>query len=79
MAFRAELIRRRWYCVCGFNAIRWYSNKLYEEWYASLTPEQIEKLKEEEERSRLESEKRLMNLFLGYSTVLSMLHSRYMR
>lgn len=79
MAFRAELLRRQWYCICGFNAINWYKEKLYKEWYDSLTPEQIERLKEEKEKRRLESEQSLINLFLGYSSILAMLYSKRIR
>ena len=37
MAFRAEMLRRRWYRVCGTNMIIWYSRKLCADWYDSLT------------------------------------------
>lgn len=57
MAWYAELKRRRWYCINGFDIISWYSQYLYDEWYNSLTDEQKEELAEakrrkEEERKR---------------------------
>ena len=50
MAFYAEMKRRRWYCVVGINMITWYSNKLYEDWYNSLTGEQKQRIEEARRR-----------------------------
>lgn len=57
MAWYAELKRRNWYCIKEFDAISWYSQYAYEEWYSSLTNEEKKKLEEakrkkEEERCK---------------------------
>lgn len=31
MAWRAELRRRKWYCINGWDAISWYRKYLYDE------------------------------------------------
>lgn len=48
MSWYAECKRRHWYCILEWDAISWYSNYLYNQWYASLTKEQKEKLKQYE-------------------------------
>lgn len=79
MAFYAELLRRQWYCVCQFNAISWYSKKLYDEWWESLTDEQRDLIeKRREEKNRLET-KRLMNSLLGMANIMSALYSKSCR
>ena len=57
MAWRAELIRRRWYCINGFDMITWYSNFLYDEWWNSLSEEQRQKI-ENYRRNKREREQR---------------------
>ena len=55
MAWYAELKRRHWYRIIGIDMVTWYSNKLYDEWWNSLTDEQRERILE---RRRLRKERR---------------------
>lgn len=50
MAWYAELKRRHWYCINGFDVIRWYKRVLYDEWWNSLSEE--DKVKVEEARRK---------------------------
>ena len=68
MAYYAELKRRQWYKINGGNAIWWYKRKLYEDWYASLTEEQKERL---EESKRKEAERRKRDAEVSLNTLLS--------
>ena len=74
MAWRAELKRRKWYCINGFNMVDWYSDFLYDEWWNSLTEEQqqriIQRRKERKERESREARNSLMRL-LYMSTALA--------
>ena len=83
MAWYAELKRRRWFCIVGIYANISYSNKLYDDWYNSLTDEQKERLerkkKEREERRERELEQSFMNLLTIAATVggLNRRNSKY--
>lgn len=57
MAWNAELKRKRWHCINGIDMIRIYSQKLYDDWYNSLTDEQKQRLEEYRKR-KLEKSKR---------------------
>lgn len=57
MAWYAELNRRKWYCINGIDIIRFYKQKLYDDWYNSLTDEQKQRL-EEHRKARAEKRKR---------------------
>lgn len=70
MAFYAEMKRRRWYCVVGVNMITWYSNKLYEDWYNSLTDEQKQRI-EEARRRRAEKNKRELEASIQRLAIMS--------
>ena len=78
MAWRAELKRRRWYCIKGFNMVDWYSDFLYDEWWNSLTEKQqqriIQRRKEREERESREAKNAIMNL-LSIGTALAGINS----
>lgn len=52
MAFYAELKRLNQWGIHGVNWIRWYRKKLYDDWYNSLTPEELEELRKQEEEER---------------------------
>ena len=52
MAWRAELKRRGWYCICGVNMISWYSKYLYDEWWNSLSQEQKERIEQRRKDKR---------------------------
>lgn len=61
MAWYAELKRRKWYCINGFNMISWYSQYLYDEWYNSLTDEQKEHLAEVRRKQKEKRDRELQN------------------
>lgn len=46
MAWYAELKRRKWYRINGIDMIRIYKQKVYDDWYNSLTDEQKQRLEE---------------------------------
>ena len=69
MAFYAEMKRRHWYCVNGWNAILWYSDYLYDEWWNSLTDEQREKILE---RRRKRKEQRAKEAEAALARLLAM-------
>lgn len=46
MAWNAERKRRHWYCINGWNAILWYDEFLYDQWWNSLTDDEQQKVKE---------------------------------
>ena len=78
MAWRAELKRRRWYCINGFNMVGWYSDLLYDEWWNSLTQEQQQRVIERRKQRRLQEEREtrtaIMKL-LSINTVLAGINS----
>ena len=81
MAFYAEMKRRHWYCVNGWNAILWYSDYLYDEWWNSLTDEQRERIlerrrKRKEQRAK-EAEAALARLLAMTSMVANMGGNNY--
>jgi len=57
MAWYAELKRRRWYCINGGNAIRWYKRKLYDEWWTSLSEEEKAAVEENRKRAKEKRER----------------------
>lgn len=61
MAWRAELRRRHWYCINQWDAISWYSQYLYDTWYASLTDEDKAKIEERRRKEAEKWERELMN------------------
>lgn len=63
MSWYAECKRRHWYCILEWDAISWYSNYLYDQWYASLTKEQKEKLKQYKEQKKKKDQQELNALF----------------
>lgn len=70
MAYYAELKRRCWYCICGFNMINEYKKLLYNEWYNSLTEEQKIRLEENKKR-REEERQRELNTELAKITMMT--------
>ena len=74
MTWYAECKRRNWYCILGWDAISWYSDFLYTEWYNSLTPEQKHKLEEYKKKKQKEKEAELESTFacfVGFCASLS--------
>lgn len=43
MAWRAELKRRNWYCICGEDMPLFFKKYLYDKWYSSLSQEEKER------------------------------------
>jgi hypothetical protein len=57
MAFYAELIRRRWFCVSKRDAIYIYSKILYDEWYATLSEGDKRKLEKQKQKRELQEQR----------------------
>lgn len=68
MAWYAELKRRKWYCINGIDMIQIYKQKLYDDWYNSMTDEQKQRLeeykKEKAEKDRMESRRAIQSLLM---------------
>lgn len=79
MAWRAELLRRQWYCIKGFNMVTWYSNFLYDEWWNSLSEEQRQKIENyrraKREREQRESRAAIMRL-MSMSCIIAGVNER---
>lgn len=73
MAWYAELKRIKWYCINGWDAITWYSDYLYDEWWNSLTDEDKKKIEEyrrkKEEQRRKELDKSIMKFCMLLDTI----------
>ena len=68
MAWYAELKRRQWYCINGFNAINainLYIKYLNETWWNSLTEEQKQRYHELQEKKRINDREKL-NSYLSF-------------
>ena len=65
MAWYAELKRRQWYCIHGFNAISLYINYLNEVWWNSLTEDQKQHYHELKEKKRIRDREKL-NSYLSF-------------
>lgn len=80
MAWRAELKRRKWYCINGVDMISIYKQKLYDDWYNSLTDEQKQRLdeyrKENEEKRNHDAKMALVRLEMMFNTMNRMTHGR---
>lgn len=72
MTWRAELRRRKWYCINGWDAISWYRKYLYDEWYASLTDEQKARLEEQKRREDAKRQRELETDLMKLATMTSM-------
>lgn len=79
MAWKAELKRRKWYCIKGFDMVSWYSQYLYDEWYNSLTEEEKQRLEEyrrkKKEKEAEEARAAVMRL-MSMSAMIAGLNSR---
>ena len=73
MAWYAELKRIKWYCINEWDAITWYSNYLYYEWWNSLTDEDKKRIEElnrkKKEQEKKELDKSIMNLYMLLNTM----------
>lgn len=79
MAFYAELLRRRWYCVCEENWIQFYRKFTYDTWYASLTASQKEQVRLAEEKKRKKDEYELHTALAELFAIDSIVASIYSR
>lgn len=73
MAWYAELVRKRWYCICGIDMIHEYKKKLYDDWYNSLTEEEKERLKEIRRQEQEKADKELKMTMLQLSAMKTLL------
>lgn len=71
MTWYAECKRRNWYCILGWDAISWYSDFLYTEWYNSLTPEQKQKLEDYKKKKQAEELKSAFACLTGFCASIS--------
>lgn len=80
MAWYAELKRRKWYCLNGIDMIQIYSQKLYDDWYDSLTDEQKQRLEEyrkaKAEKRKHEAKMALAKLGVMYNMMNKITHGR---
>ena len=81
MAWNAERKRRHWYCIYGWNAILWYDEFLYNQWWNSLTDEEQEKVKEykrkKREREEYEFQQMLSRIDLIFNTFADSAYRNY--
>lgn len=73
MAWHAELIRKRWYCICGIDMIHEYKKKLYDDWYNSLTEEEKERLAEIKKQKQEKADQELKMIMLQLSAMKTLL------
>ena len=83
MAWYAELIRKRWYCISGIHMIHEYKQKLYDDRYNSLTEEEKERLAEikKQKQEKADQElKMIMSQLSAMKTLLSelLIENRYL-
>ena len=76
MAQYAELQRIKWHCIKGFDAIRFYKKYQYDKWYNSLTNEEKEKLKEEQELRSKKADRELCSALAQLSFLMGEVHRR---
>lgn len=80
MAWHAELKRRKWYCINGIDMIQIYKQKLYDDWYNSLTDEQKQRLEEyrkaEAEKRKRDGEMALARLGMMFNVMNEVTHGR---
>ena len=81
MAWNAERRRRHWYCINGWDAILWYDEFLYNQWWNSLTDEEQEKVKEykrkKREREEYEFQQMLSRIDLIFNTFADSAYRNY--
>lgn len=68
MAWRAELLRRQWYCICRTFMPEIFSRQLYDEWYASLSEEVKQRLAKKVQKKREKEYRELQQGLRNIST-----------
>ena len=80
MAWYAELKRRKWYCINGIDMIQLYKQKLYDDWYNSMTDEEKQRLdeyrKEKAEKRKRDAEMALARLGMMFEVMNKVTHGR---
>ena len=80
MAWYAELKRRKWYCINGIDMIQLYKEKLYDDWYNSLTDKQKQRLEEyrkvKVEKRKCDAEMALASLGMMFNVMNRDTHGR---
>lgn len=76
MAWAAELKRRNWYCICGTFMPQIFSRQLYDEWYASLSEEDKQRLAKKVQEKR-EKEYRELQQGLRAISMITTAASQY--
>ena len=80
MAWNAGLKRRKWYCINGIDMMRLYKQKLYDDWYNSLTDEQKQRLeeyeKEKAEKRKHDARMALARLGIMYNFMNEVTHGK---
>ena len=78
MAWYTELKRRKWYCINGVDMIHLYKQKLYDDWYNSLTDEEKQRLeeyrKEKAEKRKRDAEMALARLGMMFKVMNEVTH-----
>lgn len=73
MAWYVELVRKRWYCICGIDMIHEYKKKLYDDWCNSLTEEEKERLAEIKKQNQEKADQELKMIMLQLSAMKALL------
>lgn len=79
MAWYTELRRRNWYCINAWDAITWYSDYLYDEWWNSLTDEDREKIKEYRRKKKEQRKKELDRSIMHFCMLLNTIDRHFYR
>lgn len=77
MAWYAELKRRKWYCINGIDMVSLYSQKLYDDWYNSLTEEQKQRYEEYKKAKAEKREREFKNMLLDHAVAFFHFVSKY--
>lgn len=73
MAWRAELKRRNWYCICGEDMPLFFKKYLYDKWYASLSKEEKEHYEKKKEEKAKKEEKEAIEAIANLACMSSMM------
>lgn len=80
MAWYAELKRRKLYCINGTDMMQIYKQKLYDDWYNSLTDDQKQRLEEhrkiKEDKRKRDARMALASLGIMYNVMNEVTHGK---
>lgn len=77
MAFYAEMVRIGWYCVKSLQMIHWYKQKLYDDWWDSLTEEEKEIVEENRRKRKERRDKELHDALMRLGMIAAVSTSFY--